>query len=174
MNVYHSAEPDMLRVCMAHARLHAQLRSKDPNTKVGAVVYDPKSGTMIFGYNGFPAGIPDLKHVWDCRDPKNPVTLIEYVGHPERNIAATKYSLVVHAETAAVRKALMQLGDLSTCILVVTHFPCNNCMKDVILPSGLRHVVYGSEYPANPLTQWMAETAGCILTPMLDNPECKK
>jgi deoxycytidylate deaminase len=122
---------------------------------------------MIFGYNGFPAGIPDLKELWDCRDVNNPVALAD-------GVLATKYSVVVHAETAAVRKALMQLGDLSQCVLIVTHFPCNNCMKDVILPSGLRHVVYGSEYPVNPLTSWLAVTAGCTLTPMLNILECEK
>ncbi len=124
----------------------AYFRSKDPNTKVGAVVYDPLTGGMHFGYNGFPPGFPDLKRLWDNRDPTK---------------ADNKYEYVVHAEVNAVTKALQAIGEpLTRCVLYVTHYPCHKCMKDVIIPSGLRSVVYGHEYPPDPYTAKIASACG--------------
>lgn len=119
----------------------ADYRSKDPNTKVGAAVYDPRTGGLYFGYNGFNHGMADLKTVWDNRkaDSKN-----------------NKYDYVVHAETNAIRKAIMAIGTLEHCTLYVTHFPCHNCMKDSIIPSKIQCVVYGIHYPLDPITVDMA------------------
>ena len=33
--------------------------SKDPNAKVGAVIFSKKGGDISIGYNGFPMGIED-------------------------------------------------------------------------------------------------------------------
>ena len=134
--------------CMGLALVWAQLRSKDPNSKVAACVYHPKSGALFLGYNGFPAGIPDLKSVWDQRDTtKTP----------------NKYQYVVHAETNAIRKAFAAFNDLSDCILYITHFPCRHCMKDSILPSGIKHVVYMSTYPPDAVSEELARIAGIEL-----------
>ena len=127
MTLHYTSRADIDTTCIAVAHLFAQMRSKDPNTKVGACVYDPNTGGLYLGYNGFPSGIPDLKEHWDNRDTTNP---------------NCKYARVVHAEANAVRKAIMALGNLRDCTLYITHFPCRNCMKDFIIPSGLREVVY--------------------------------
>jgi dCMP deaminase len=119
----------------------AEYRSKDPNTKVGACVYDVETGGMFLGYNGFNKGMADLKSVWDNRD------------HTQ---AKNKYAFVVHAETNAIRKAQMALGLLDCCTLYVTHFPCHNCMKDTIVPSGIKNIVYGIHYPIDNITVDMA------------------
>ena len=59
--------------------------SKDPSTKVGAVLVDDKNLIVGLGYNGFPRGVLDL---------------------PERyNDRATKYEIVVHAEVNAILMA---------------------------------------------------------------------
>ena len=136
--------------CLALAFLFAQLRSKDPNTKVGACVYDPKTGGMFLGYNGFPAGVPDLKVRWDCRDVLND---------------NCKYHYVVHAETNAVRKAMMALGRLDGCTLFVTHFPCRSCIKDAIISSGLKKVVYWHDSHFDAVASKAAMEAGIELTP---------
>lgn len=120
----------------------AECRSKDPNTKVGAVVYDPVTGNTFLGYNGFPAGFPDTKERWECR---------------EFEKEESKYHYVVHAEANAVRKAAQALGDqVSRCILYVTHYPCNNCMKDWIASFGIREVHYNDSYPVNVKTDIIA------------------
>jgi len=113
--------------CLLITTLWAQMRSKDPRTKVGAGVYDPVSGGIYLGYNGMPVGVPDLKSVWDNRDHLTP---------------NNKYEYCIHAEANAIRKAAQAIGDLSHCILYVTHYPCGHCTKDFIVPFGIKHVVY--------------------------------
>jgi deoxycytidylate deaminase len=146
-SVYTSRSPIDVS-CMALAVLWAELRSKDPRTRVGACVYHPKSGGLFLGYNGFPAGVPDLKSVWEQRDRTQQQT--------------SKYHFVVHAEINAIRKALTVFRDLSECLLYVTHYPCHACMKEVI-SAGLKTVVYMSHLPADPATAELADLAKVTL-----------
>lgn len=126
---------------MEVARAWARERSKDPSTKVGAAVYNPRTGAMHLGYNGFPPGFPDLRRLWDNRDPE---------------LGVTKHELVVHAEANAVRKAWQAGEDTSECVLVCTHVPCPACMRDFVAPAGIRRVVYESdEYVSNTERQKM-------------------
>lgn len=134
--------------CLALATLWSHLRSKDPNTQVGACVYHGKSGALFLGYNGFPSGIPDLKAIWDQRD---------------KGRSPNKYEYCVHAEVAAIRKAFAVFSDLSDCALFITHFPCRHCMKDVIIPSGLKYVIYMSSYPPDSVSEELASVAGIEL-----------
>lgn len=53
--------------------------SKDPNSKVGAVVVTNEGGAIALGYNGFPAGIEDDKRL-DNRDLK-----LDMITHAEQN-----------------------------------------------------------------------------------------
>ncbi|MCS7317468.1 MAG: deaminase [Candidatus Dojkabacteria bacterium] len=113
--------------------LWAKLRSKDPNTKVGAGVYDPITGGLFLGYNGFPSGFPDLKEIWDNRNKQS---------------LHSKYHYVIHAEANAIRKALMALGsDIERCSLYVTHLPCHRCFIDWIIPSKISKIFYLQDYP---------------------------
>lgn len=91
--------------------------SKDPSTKVGAVLIDEKHRVVGEGYNGFPRGIEDS---------------------PERlNDRPTKYALVVHAEVNAILNATR--ADLDDCSLYCTHLPCSGCAK-LIIQAGIRRV----------------------------------
>ncbi len=143
-----------LESVMAVTQLWANIRSKDPSTKVGACVYDQKSGGLFLGYNGFPSGIPDLRETWENRSPASGVT---------------KYDLVVHAEVNAVRKALVAGADMSCCLLVITHLPCAQCMKDVIGPSGIKRVFYDKEdyvsrnEHSTMVTKYIAEKLGVTI-----------
>lgn len=104
----------------------AESRSKDPSSKVGAAVYDQRTGAMHLGYNGFPQGLPDREDWWLKRE----------------GTGVLKYDLVVHAEANAVRKALMSGGDPADWILVCTHVPCAQCIKDSIASTGIKKVFY--------------------------------
>lgn len=53
--------------------------SRDPNTKVGAVVVSNEGGPIALGYNGFPAGIEDDERLND-RDLK-----LDMIIHAEQN-----------------------------------------------------------------------------------------
>jgi dCMP deaminase len=67
---------------------HINTWSKDPSTRVGAVLVGPDREILSVGYNGFPRGIADT---------------------PERlNDRPTKYELVVHAEINAIMNAARQ------------------------------------------------------------------
>lgn len=57
-------------------------KSKDPSTKVGAVIVDEKNRVVSLGYNGFPRGIVD--------------SLERYENRP------LKYELIIHAELNAI------------------------------------------------------------------------
>ncbi len=53
--------------------------SRDPNTKVGAIVVSNEGGAIALGYNGFPAGIEDDERLND-RDLK-----LDMIIHAEQN-----------------------------------------------------------------------------------------
>ena len=54
--------------------------SKDPSTKVGAVIVRPDNSIASVGYNGFPKGFPDEESYWNNRDLKYKI-----VTHAEEN-----------------------------------------------------------------------------------------
>lgn len=143
---------DIELTCMVIARIFARLRSKDPNTQVGACVHHRESGGLFLGYNGFNVGVPDYDALWQARTGE-----VSLPGAPDAE--ATKYHLVVHAETNAIRKAMSALGRLRDCELFVTHFPCRACMKDAIIPSGLTKVVYADDQHYDGVSAWLAEQA---------------
>jgi len=91
--------------------------SKDPSTKVGAVIADNNHRVVSLGYNGFPKGIKDTEERYADR--------------------ATKYQLVCHAETNALLFANQPLDDLT---LYVSHPPCTRCAVNII-QSGIAKVV---------------------------------
>jgi len=98
------------------------MRSKDPQTQVGACIVNPKHRIVGIGYNGFPVGIDDDLFPWDKTD----------------SWIDSKYPYVVHAEQNAILNATDPLDGAT---LYVTLFPCNECAK-VILQSGIAEVVY--------------------------------
>jgi len=103
------------------------LRSKDPSSKVGAVlVRDNKIiGT---GYNGFPTGCDESQFPWE-RD-------VERVGW-----LGTKYPYVIHAEANAL---LNTVAESRGCELFVTLHPCNECAK-LMIQGGVKRVTYLSD-----------------------------
>lgn len=55
--------------------------SKDPSTKVGAVIVDPETKNIVgLGYNGFPRGVKDSEERYSDREQK-----YKYVCHAELN-----------------------------------------------------------------------------------------
>lgn len=96
---------------------HVAEWSKDPSTKVGAVIVDARRRVVGMGYNGFPRGVQD---------------------RPERYEDRTiKYKLVVHAEANAILNALVPVAG---CAIVCTHQPCAECAK-LIIQAGIEWVV---------------------------------
>lgn len=99
------------------------LRSKDPSSKVGAVLVRDKK-VIGTGYNGFPTGCDEKQFPWE-RD-------------TEKGWLNTKYPYVIHAEA----NALLNTVDLpkgSHCY--VTMHPCNECAK-LLIQGGITKVTF--------------------------------
>lgn len=106
---------------MGIAQLSA-LRSKDPNTQVGACLISPDKRIIGVGYNGFPSGCDETCFSWEREgDPLN-----------------TKYPYVVHAEQNAIFNSNASLKG-ATCY--VTLFPCQECAK-ALIQTGVKQIVY--------------------------------
>ncbi len=93
--------------------------SKDPSTKVGAVVVDPTNKRIVStGFNGFPYGVEDSAERLENRE--------------------IKYEMVVHAEMNALVFAGPQAAG---CTLYVTPLPpCARCAV-IIIQAGITRVV---------------------------------
>jgi dCMP deaminase len=103
------------------ARFLADQFSKDPSTKVGAILLAPESLQVLsLGYNGMPRGIQEDK--------------------PERWERPLKYQFVEHAERNSLYNACRHGTPVENSILVVTMFPCTDCTRAVI-QSGVKTVV---------------------------------
>lgn len=105
------------------------LRSKDPNTQVGACIVNQDNRVVGIGYNGLPYGCADEEYPWGR----------------EGDFIDTKYPYVVHAELNAI---LNSTTSLKNCTVYVSLFPCNECSK-AIIQSGIKEVVYESDKYAN-------------------------
>ena len=109
---------------MGLAHLSA-LRSKDPNTQVGAAIIDENHRVVSVGYNGFPTGVSDDEFPWSR----------------EGDVLTSKYAFVVHAELNAI---LNSQRSVRGCTIYVSLFPCNECAK-AIIQSGIKKIVYESD-----------------------------
>lgn len=108
----------------------AALRSKDPNTQVGACIVSQDNKILSMGYNGFPLGCSDDEFPWGRE------------GEPYDN----KYFYTTHSELNAILN--YRGGSLEGSRLYVTLFPCNECAK-AIIQSGIRKVVFSDNKYAN-------------------------
>lgn len=113
------------------------MRSKDPNTQVGACIVSEDNKIMSMGYNGFPNGCSDDEFPW-AREVKGEN------GDPYN----TKYLYVTHSELNAILN--YRGGSLEGSKLYVTLFPCNECAK-AIIQAGIKTIIYKEDkYPDSP------------------------
>ena len=129
-----------LDLALQHARL-----SKDPSTRVGAVIVGPERELISAGFNGFPRGIADT--------------------HERLNNRELKLQLVVHAEmNAALAAAKLGLRIKGCTMYIVAQDvatreiwggpPCTRCSV-ALIQCGLREVV---SYPLRTVpTRWKAD-----------------
>ena len=122
------------------------LRSKDPNTQVGACIVSEDNKILSMGYNGFPKGCSDDEFPWG-REGENPLE--------------TKYPFVTHSELNAILN--YRGGSLEGAKIYVSLFPCNDCAK-AIIQAGIKTVVYESDkyadLPSTKASKRMLDAAG--------------
>lgn len=93
--------------------------SKDPSTKVGAVITSHNNEIVSIGYNGLPRKVQDTPERLNNRD--------------------VKYKMIVHAERNAL---LFAKRDLTDCVIYTWPFgPCPAC-AGMIIQSGINTVVF--------------------------------
>lgn len=100
----------------------AAMRSKDPNTQVGACIVDRDNKILSIGYNGMPVGCHDDEYTWNNKTNED-----------------NKYLYIVHSELNAILN--YRGGSLKGSRIYVTLFPCNECAK-AIIQSGISELIY--------------------------------
>ena len=95
--------------------------SKDPSSKIGAVIVNDDRRILATGYNGFPRGIADTEERLNDRE--------------------QKYPRIVHGEMNALMNALYSGVSVKDAAIYVWGLPvCSECTKSVI-QSGITKVV---------------------------------
>lgn len=93
-------------------------RSRDPSTKVGAVIVRPDNSVCSVGFNGFPKSMPDTEELYANRD--------------------EKYSRIVHAEINALAYSREPVSGYT---LYTTPFmPCDRCFVQLVQNGIVRFV----------------------------------
>lgn len=114
-------------------------RSKDPHTKVGAVLV--KDGRVIgIGYNGEPRNFK-LDFNWNSSE---------------------KYTYVIHAELNAISNAAAIGANVKDADIYLTLSPCHECIK-LLIQHQIHAVYYLDDYHDIELTKQIAENANIIL-----------
>lgn len=91
--------------------------SRDPSTKVGAVIVREDNTVASLGFNGFPRGVSDRPELYRDRD--------------------SKLARTVHAELNAILSSHERLDGFR---IYTTHPPCSGCAA-AIIQSGIKKVV---------------------------------
>jgi dCMP deaminase len=120
---------------MRHQYLASE-KSKDPSTKIGAVLVRGDNIVSI-GYNGFPRGINDS---------------IDRLENREE-----KYFYIVHAEHNAILNAARNGIATKGATLYTSGMPCNECAK-AIIQAGIETVYLHKQYPSLSHGKWQKST----------------
>lgn len=105
--------------------------SKDPSTKVGAVIVDANRRILATGYNGLPRGVEDTEERLNNREKKLPMT--------------------VHAELNAILSCTLPPVGAA---LYVSALPVCPACASAIIQAGIQRVVMGVP-SANMGRHWM-------------------
>jgi dCMP deaminase len=104
------------------------MRSKDPSTRVGAVIVGADHEVRSTGYNGLPRNIRD--------------DLTRYEDSEFKNLASN------HAEETCILHCARIGVSTKGCTLYTTWQPCAHCGK-MIIQAGIVRVVYDKNFPGN-------------------------
>jgi dCMP deaminase len=114
--------------------------SRDPSSKIGAVLVNDDRRILSTGFNGFPRGIADTEERLNDRE--------------------KKYPLIVHAELNVLLAALYNGVSVKDSTLYVYGLPiCSDCTKSVIQAGIKRVVICEPQYaPEKWQNQWYKQS----------------
>lgn len=104
------------------------MKSKDPSTKVGAVIIGSDKEIISTGYNGMPRNVADKL----CR-------------YTDKNY---KYLSSNHAEENAILHCARNGISSKECSIYTPWIPCSRCAK-MIIQAGIIELVYDHNFPGN-------------------------
>lgn len=117
---------------------HVAQWSKDPTTKVGAVIVRPDRTISSLGYNGFPRGVKDSRGYLENRQ--------------------MKLDRTIHAELNAILSSHVPLhGQTLYCTL-----PCCCRCAAHIIQVGIKRVVWYPDTPIEFTQRWSGEIGSAI------------
>lgn len=145
------------------------MKSRDPRTKIGAVIVTPNRSTNIIptgnaiistGYNGLPRGVTyepkayyERQRGLETRDQDNePKETFN-----DRLVSPEKYHWFEHAERNAIYNAARVGVPLEGCIMYTQGTPCADCGRGII-QSGIKKVIVHSDWEVDNAAKW-AESA---------------
>jgi dCMP deaminase len=100
-------------------------KSKDPSSKIGAVIVNDDNQIVKIGYNGFPSKLND--------------------NIKDRYERPAKYRWTEHAESNAINYAAKNGVSTNNCILYTNGLSCIECTKSII-QSGIKKLVYHKKF----------------------------
>lgn len=98
---------------------YASYMSRDPDTRVGAVIVSANNDVVSTGFNRFGQGVEESERRW--RRP-------------------AKYDYVTHAEVCAIAGAARRGVSTDECTIYLTMAPCLSCTK-LIMAAGIHGIV---------------------------------
>ena len=104
------------------------MKSKDPSTRVGAVIVGEDKEVRGTGYNGLPRGIADKLDRYEDK------------GY--------KYLSSNHAEENAILHCARIGIATKNCSIYSPWIPCARCAK-IIIQAGIKEVIYDTNFPGN-------------------------
>lgn len=108
------------------------MKSKDPRTKIGAVIVGDDNEVISTGFNGLPRGVMD--------GGKNEDTGDVFLVYPERHQRPEKYFWYEHAERNAIYNAARVGVPLKSSTMYTQGIPCADCARGVI-QAGIKIVI---------------------------------
>jgi len=121
-----------------------KMRTRDPRTKVAAILVSEDKRKIHIGWNCMPSKLPETAERWDNR--------------------REKHLRVIHAEESAILNAKEDLHGWS-CYLSMP--PCPSCSR-LLIHAGIAHIIYLEEHENNTefnydLSREMLAEAGVII-----------
>lgn len=112
-------------------------KSKDPSTKVGAVIVNSGNSIVSTGYNGFPIGVDD--------------------GVESRYERPEKYTWTCHAEENAIAFAARNGISTKGATLYCNRLPCCARCTRLALQAGISRFVILCDVPQDTINRWRTE-----------------
>jgi dCMP deaminase len=104
------------------------MKSKDPSTRVGAVIVGKDNEIISTGYNGLPRNVKDK--------------IDRYVNKDYKYLSSN------HAEENAILHCARNGVSSKNCFIYTPWIPCSRCAKSII-QAGISEVIYDENFPGN-------------------------